>query len=73
MSSVVCVLVRSSFRSHVAKVAHGPNEGLQHDSAANCDTIVTLPTAVLAWRRRRLGPAKLARLDRALAIALGLA
>jgi mRNA interferase MazF len=72
MSSVVCVLVTSSFRGHVAEIEVGAGEGLDRLSAANCDNLFTLPKQVLARRRGALGPAKLAELDRALLVALGL-
>lgn len=73
VTGVVCVLVTSTFHHHVAEVALGRDEGLDHDSAANCDNVFTLPKDVLTRRRGRLGPMKAAELDRALAIALGLA
>jgi len=73
LSSVVCVLVTSSFHGHVAEVGVGVAEGLDRPSAANCDTLFTLPKRVLTRRRGALGPAKLAELDRALMVALGLA
>jgi mRNA interferase MazF len=71
--SVVCVLLTSTFRGHVAEVAVGTNEGLDHDCAANCDSVFTLPKEVLSRRRGHLDPAKLSQFDQALAIALGLA
>ncbi|MDQ3392228.1 MAG: type II toxin-antitoxin system PemK/MazF family toxin, partial [Actinomycetota bacterium] len=43
LPSVVCVLITSSFHGHVAEVAIGREEGLDHDSAANCDNVFTLP------------------------------
>lgn len=70
---VVCVLVTSSFRGHVAEVAVGANEGLDHDCAVNCDNVFTLRKEVLSRRRGHLHPAKLSQFDQALAIALGLA
>jgi mRNA interferase MazF len=72
LSSLVCVLVTSSFHGHVAEVAIGKQQGLDHDSAANCDSVFTLPRRVLTRRRGRLDTAKLAELDAALTIALGL-
>ena len=72
ISSAVCALVTSTFHGHVAEVEVGRNEGLDHDSAVNCDNLFTLPTNVLARCRGRLGPSKLARIDRALIVALGL-
>lgn len=73
LSSIVCVLVTSSFHGHVAEVEVGTEEGLSHSCAINCDNLFTLPKQVLARQRGHLDPAKLAQLDRALAIALGLA
>lgn len=72
LSSLVCVLVTSTFHGHVAEVELGASEGLKRDSAANCDNVFTLPKSVLTRRRGRLGPAKLVDLDHALAVALGL-
>jgi mRNA interferase MazF len=72
LSSLVCVLVTSSFHGHVAEVSIGEQQGLDHDSAANCDNLFTLPRRVLTRRRGRLDATKLAELDAALTIALGL-
>lgn len=73
LSSVVCALVTSTFHGHVAEIEVGPEDGLDHSYAINCDNLFTLPKQVLVRRRGHLGPAKLAQLDRALTIALGLA
>ncbi len=73
LSALVCVLVTSTFRGHVAEVAIGPDEGLDHDCAVNCDNVFTLPKQVLVRRRGRLGPDKVLQFDRALSVALGLA
>jgi mRNA interferase MazF len=73
LSAVVCVLVTSTFQEHVAEIEIGPDEGLDHDSAANCDNVFTLPTTILSRRRGHLGPEKLHQLEVALRIALGLA
>jgi mRNA interferase MazF len=73
LSALVCVLVTSTFRGHVAEVELGPEEGLDHDSALNCDNLFTLPKQVLVRCRGRLGPHKVLQLDRALSVALGLA
>lgn len=71
LTSVVCVLVTTTVRGHVAEVEIGPDEGLHQESAANCDNVFTLPKSVLR-PVGRLAPAKLHELDVALAIALGL-
>ena len=72
LSTLVCALVTSTFHGHVAEVEVGHDEGLDHDSALNCDNLFTLPKAVLIRRRGRLSLSKLQQLDRALIIALGL-
>lgn len=72
LSSLVCVLVTSTFHGHVAEVELGVEEGLDHDCAANCDNVFTLPKDILSAPRGRLGPTKLEELDVALSIALGL-
>lgn len=72
ISSVVCALVTGTFHGHVAEVPIGREEGLDHDSAVNCDNLFTLPKAVLTRRRGRLGAAEIRRFDQALAVALGL-
>ena len=72
LSSLLCVLITSSFHGHVAEVSVGQSQGLDHDSAANCDNILTLPRQVLTRRRGHLDTAKVAELDAALTIALGL-
>ena len=72
LSAVVCALVTSTFRGHVAEVEVGPHQGLAHDSAVNADNLFTLPKAVLTRRRGHLGEPTLSELDLALGIALGL-
>ncbi len=71
LTSVVCVLVTTKIRGHVAEVRLGQEEGLQQESVANCDNLFTLPKSILR-PVGRLGPAKQAELNGALAIALGL-
>jgi mRNA interferase MazF len=72
LSAAVCVLVTSRFHGHVAEIELGPEEGLDHHRAANCDNVLPLPRRVLVRRRGRLGGAKLRELDGALMVALGL-
>ena len=72
LSTLVCVLITSRFHGHVAEVSVGRPHGLEHESAANCDNVFTLPVQVLTRRRGRLDATKLLELDAALIIALGL-
>jgi mRNA interferase MazF len=71
LTSVVCVLVTTRVRGHVAEVQVGPDEGLRDEAAANCDNLFTLPKSILR-QVGHLGPAKQHELNGALAIALGL-
>jgi hypothetical protein len=45
LSSLLCVVVTSSFRGHVAEVAAGQQQGLGHHRSVNRDSILTLATA----------------------------
>jgi len=72
VSAVVCVVVTSTFHGHVAEVEVGVAEGLDHDSAVNCDNVFTLPKSILTTRRGHLGPEKLIQMNRALGISLDL-
>ncbi len=72
LTNLVCVLVTSKYRGHVAEVEVGREEGLSHTSAINCDNIFTLPKTMLTKRRGSLGPVALEAFNSALEIALGL-
>ena len=72
LTNVVCVLVTSKYRGHVAEVEVGHEEGLSHACAINCDNIFTLPKTMLTTRRGSLGAAAFEAFNSALEIALGL-
>lgn len=72
LSSVAVVAVTSTVRGHRAEVPVGRDEGLDHESVANCDDIFTVSKRRLGPYRGRLGAERLARLDDALRLALGL-
>ena len=72
LTNVICVLVTSKCRGHVAEVEVGHEEGLSHASAINCDKIFTLPKTMMVKRRGSLGAVALAAFNAALEIALGL-
>ena len=71
-SSVICSPVYSAWHALASQVAVGIDDGLKHDSAIHCDELVSLPKAVLTDYIGSLSVAKMAELDRALAVALGL-
>ena len=69
----VCVaVVTSTIRDAPTEVPVAGREGLNRDSVINCDDLVTVSKTVLGRYRGSLGPEATHRLNRALAIALGL-
>jgi len=50
----------------------GSEHGLDHDSVANCDDIVTIGKALLSRWRGCLNDTNIVRLDKALCVALGI-
>jgi mRNA interferase MazF len=71
--TVICAPVYSSRSGLSTQVDVGPESGLKHESAIHCDELVSLGRNRLKDFVGSLSPAKLDALDRALAIALGLA
>ena len=72
MRSVTVAGITSTIRGLSTEVLVGRAEGLAHESVVNCDSIYTLPKAGIGRYRGSLDRAKTARLNAALAIALGL-
>lgn len=72
LSAIACVLVTSSWHGHLAEIELNAEEGLAHASSANCDNLFTVNKVDLQRRRGELGPARIAQLDTALGVALGL-
>lgn len=70
MAKVVVVEVTRTVHGVRTEVELGPEEGLHHDCAANCDNINTVPKDSLRKRIGDLGPKKLDELARAVRIAL---
>ncbi|MHB1047008.1 MAG: type II toxin-antitoxin system PemK/MazF family toxin [Thermoanaerobaculia bacterium] len=71
-STVVCVPVYSRRDGLHTQVDVGIDEGLKHESSLHCDELMSLPKTSLTHYVGSLSPAKVAQLDRALAIALEL-
>jgi mRNA interferase MazF len=70
LGNVTVVEVTRSVRGLPTEVEIGPEEGLHHDCAANCDNIATVPRGWLRKRVGELGPKKLEELGRAARTAL---
>ena len=69
---VTVVEVTTRVRGLETEVSLGARDGLPRSCCANADNLVTIQKAWLDQRIGLLGPEKLCRLDRALALALGL-
>lgn len=72
LASLVCVVVTSTVRGHVAEVELSREHGVKEPSVANCDWVVTLRKERLLRRRGQLDPATTRCLNDALVVALGL-
>lgn len=71
-STVICAPVFSERHGLPTQVAVGVPEGLKHDSAIQCDGMISIEKARLTDFVGELSPPKLRELDAALAAALGL-
>jgi mRNA interferase MazF len=72
-STVVCAPIFSERHGLPSQVPVGVAEGLKHDSAIQCDGLVSIDKARLTDFIGELSPAKLRELDVALSSALGIA
>jgi len=71
-STVICAPVFSNGLALATQVAVGIDEGLKHSSWIMCDNLISLRKSELTDYIGSLSSSKLAELDRALKIALGL-
>jgi mRNA interferase MazF len=71
-SSVICAPIYSAHHGLSSQVPVGIDEGLKHDSAIHCDELVSLGKHILTDYVGSLSHTKLAELDAALAVAVGL-
>jgi mRNA interferase MazF len=71
-STVVCAPVYSARYGLSTEVPVGPDEGLLHDSGVHCDALVSVPKRSLTRFVGTLAGTRLAKLDEALTIAVGL-
>lgn len=71
-STVICAPVFSERLGLSTQVPIGPDEGLKHDSAVNCDALVSIDRARLTDFVGSLSIEKLVLLEAALAAALSL-
>jgi mRNA interferase MazF len=72
-SSVICAPVYTLGHGLTNQVAIGPDEGMKHESWIACDNLVSVQKSELTQFVGSLAPSKIAELDRALAVAVGIA
>jgi mRNA interferase MazF len=72
-STVICAPVFTQWHGLPTQVALGTSEGLKHDSAIQCDGLMSLEKSRLTDCVGELAPDKLRELDGALMVAVGLA
>jgi mRNA interferase MazF len=70
--TVVCVPVYSGRHGLASQVTVGVDEGLKHDGALHCDSLISLPKTRLTSFVGTLSLSKLRELDRALVAALAI-
>jgi mRNA interferase MazF len=71
LHTVMVAPITSTMRGAPSEVVVGVDEGLKHESAVNLDHVQTVERARLVGYVGSLGPAKMAAVCRALAIAVG--
>ena len=71
-STVVCAPVYTSYDGLSTQVLVGTAEGLKHESSVHCDELISIPKAALTDFVGRLSEPKMAALDQALAVAVGI-
>jgi mRNA interferase MazF len=71
-SSVVCVPLYARGAGLKSEVGVGPDEGMRQASFIRCDEVTSVERDALRQYVGSLSPTKLAELDRALAVALGI-
>ena len=72
-STVICAPVYTSYDGLSTQVPVGIAEGLKHESSVHCDELLSILKSALTDFVGRLGEAQLSALDRALAVAVGIA
>ena len=71
-STVICVPVYSSYNGLEAEVLIGPEAGLKQTSSLHCDSLASIPRALLRDFVGSLTPARMRDVDSALRVALAI-
>jgi mRNA interferase MazF len=70
-STVICAPVYTTYDGLSTQIAIGTIEGLKHESSIHCDELISIPKTAFTDFVGRIGPTKIAALDEALAVAVG--
>ncbi len=71
-STLVCAPIFTRGQGLVSQVAIGPDEGMKYESWIMCDNLASVRRSELTQFVGSLSPSKVAQLDEALRVALGL-
>jgi mRNA interferase MazF len=71
-STVICAPIYSVYDGLSTQVLVGPGEGLKHESSIHCDELISIPKTALTDFVGRMNEQKMAALDQALVIAVGI-
>ena len=71
-STVICAPIYTAYDGLSTQVPVGPSEGLKHDSSIHCDELISIPKSTLTDFVGRMSERKMASMDQALAIAVGI-
>ena len=71
-STAICAPVYSAYDGLSTQVPVGVEEGLKHESSIHCDELISIPKLSLTSFIGALSPSKIAALNRALVIAIGI-
>ena len=72
LHSVTCAPIYSKHSGLASQVLIGPDEGLDHESSVHCDLLEQIEKSRLRKYLGRLPPAKMQRLNVALAVGVGI-
>jgi mRNA interferase MazF len=71
-STAICAPIYSTYDGLSTQVPVGVAEGLQHECSIHCDELISIPKSALTDFLATLPPDKIAALNRALAIPVGI-
>ena len=71
-SMLVCAPIYTAYDGLSTQVSIGTSEGLKHESSIHCDELISIPKVALTDYVGKLSESKMALLDQALSVAIGI-